>query len=231
MNILIIDDDKNFITSLKEKIFLRISEYNDRTEFYLYNDSNPKIFTNKYEIAFIDIDLNLKASNGINIAEMVREMNPFCYIVFVSARNDLIHSSLRVQPFFFIRKSNFKSDFEFFWYMFQEKIKNFEILTLSYDSRHCAIYPLDILYVEAFDHISCIHTRNKILYDNRTLTDFYSILPKECFLQIHRSVVINLKYMTSFNSNTIYLGEKYKFNIGRSYKDKCKNAIKEYLLR
>lgn len=231
MNILIIDDDEDFISILKNKIFLCVSEYNDRTFFHLYNDYNSELFKKKYQIAFIDIDLQKKVINGISVAEKIRELNPFCFIIFVSARNDLIHSSLQVQPFFFIRKNCFEKDFHFFWNLFQEKVKSFDVLTLSYNSSHCTIYPFDILYVEAYDHISCIHTKNKIYYDNRTLTDFYSMLSKEFFLQIHRSVVVNLKYMTSFTSSAICLGEKYKFNIGRSYKNKCKKVIEEFLLK
>lgn len=231
MNILIMDDDEKFITSLKEKILIYISEYNDRTFFYLYNNYDSAIFLDKYQIAFIDIDLQMQVVDGIAIAEKIRELNPSCYIVFVSARNDLIHSSLQVQPFFFIRKMVFEKDFQFFWSLFQKKLKNFEVLTLSYESKYFTIYPFDILYVEAFDHISCIHTKNKLYYDKHTLTDFYSMLSKDYFLQIHRSIIVNLKYMTSFNSNTICLEEKYKFNIGRSYKEKCKKVIKEFLLK
>lgn len=231
MNILIMDDDEKFITSLKEKILIYISEYNDRT-FFIYT------ITMILQYFWISIRLHLliliykcEVVDGIAIAEKIRELNPSCYIVFVSARNDLIHSSLQVQPFFFIRKMVFEKDFQFFWSLFQKKLKNFEVLTLSYESKYFTIYPFDILYVEAFDHISCIHTKNKLYYDKHTLTDFYSTLSKDYFLQIHRSIIVNLKYMTSFNSNTICLEEKYKFNIGRSYKEKCKKVIKEFLLK
>lgn len=231
MNILLIDDNKDFVNNLKTRIFIFISNYHDRTMFYVYHNFTPKLLETKYHLAFIDIDLKNDNINGISIAEKIKDLNPACYIVFVSARNDLIHSSLCVQPFYFVRKANYIEDLDIFFNLFCEKMHNFDILQLTYLSHNYTVSSSEILYLEAYQHITCIHTQDKIFYDRRSLKDFYSILSKEFFIQIHRSLIINLRYMTNFSSNSVCINNEHEFKIGRTYKDVCQKGIKEFLLK
>lgn len=231
MNILFVDDNKDFINDLKKRVFIFISNYNDRTSSHVYHKYTSKLLETKYHLAFIDIDLADDNVNGIIIAEKIKELNPACYIVFVSARNDLMHSSLRVQPFYFIRKTNYIEDLDIFFDLFCDKMYNFDILQLTYLSKSYTVSSFEILYLEAYQHITCIHTQDDIFYDKRSLKQFCSILSKDFFVQIHRSLIINLRYMTNFTSSSVCINNNDEFKIGRTYKELCQSKIKEFLLK
>jgi DNA-binding LytR/AlgR family response regulator len=43
-------------------------------------------------------------------------------------------------------------------------------------------------------------------------------LPKEKFIRVHRSFIVGLKYITSFNSSEVEIGA-VKIPVGKNYKD------------
>lgn len=109
MEIAIIDDDLEFSKVLQRDVERFISVLFTKFNVDIINDN---FFSNsvnkKYDIYFLDIDLD-KVS-GINIGRklLVSETNPI--IIFVSSREDLVFSSFSVRPFYFVRKSNIEED-------------------------------------------------------------------------------------------------------------------------
>ena len=58
------------------------------------------------------------------------------------------------------------------------------------------------------------------------LKNIHSLLPQNIFLQVHRSYVINIDAISSFNTdmNELYI-EDEKIKVGRSYKQKLISDI------
>lgn len=113
MNILIIDDDVEMIKKLKKDLFNFFSGYVDKTYIYSYSSNYFSIDkTIDYDFCFVDIDLI--EENGIEVAKYIKEEQLKVKIVFISSYLNLIHDSLIVQPFYFIRKKYYKNDLENF---------------------------------------------------------------------------------------------------------------------
>ena len=109
MNVAIVDDDIIFSRTLKKLIESFLNKIFNDLKIELINDNfYNRIKDKPYDLIFLDIDL--KKSNGINIGKntLLWENQPI--IIFVSARNELVFSSLSVRPFYFVRKSNLKND-------------------------------------------------------------------------------------------------------------------------
>ena len=109
MNILIVDDDKQFINLLKNDFLNYFSyQFNDIHIESKYDDYFH-IESQKIDIAFIDIDLN--TYNGINYAKLFRKKyNQNIIIIFISNREDLVFETLTTGVFQFIRKQKYDHD-------------------------------------------------------------------------------------------------------------------------
>ena len=122
MHILIIDDDEMFIKKFKNDFDHRFDALCDDTNYFVYTDGlDKRIFDYKYDLAFLDIDL--KTVDGIALAEELREKGKCQCIIFISSHSHLVHSSLIVHPYFFIRKSEYESDLSILFDLLQRSLK------------------------------------------------------------------------------------------------------------
>jgi two-component system response regulator LytT len=80
---------------------------------------------------------------------------------------------------------------------------------LSYDQ---------IFYVEAFADYVKLYTAEKRYITLQTMKNMELKLPKEKFIRVHRSFIVGLKYITSFNSSEVEIGA-VKIPVGKNYKD------------
>jgi len=82
-------------------------------------------------------------------------------------------------------------------------------IKLSYDQ---------IYYVEAFADYVKLYTNEKRYITLQTMKNMELKLPKDKFIRVHRSFIVGLKYITSFNSSELEIGS-VKIPVGKNYKD------------
>lgn len=238
MNVLIIDDDITFSKKFKNDIHDYFMKYNDQVDIDIINFhfSDLSIYK-RYDIIFVDIEL--PNTDGILLSKTLKRQNPTSLFVFISAKNNLIHSSLTVQPFFFIRKNNYSQDLSIFFDLFQEAILDNTMIQLSYKTTKITIPIQNIIYIEATQHILNIYTQDNIYKDNRSLKTIMKEIPNHYFIQIHRSFIINCKYVHSFSRGTVHLFKAYhesvnspytSLSISRSYQKHFEEKYQEFLL-
>ncbi|WP_438423503.1 LytR/AlgR family response regulator transcription factor [Aquimarina macrocephali] len=75
----------------------------------------------------------------------------------------------------------------------------------------------DIQYIEAYGNYIKIFTDTMILTPN-TLSDFFDKLPKEDFIRIHKSFVINFNELKLIEGNQLILNNTTTLPIGKSYR-------------
>ena len=80
---------------------------------------------------------------------------------------------------------------------------------LYYQQKHRKIMYDDILWVEASGSYCNMHmTDQRQIVFVYTLCQLYDKLPKDRFVRIHRSYVVNIYAVTAFLHKMIYIGEK-----------------------
>ncbi|MCB9252553.1 MAG: response regulator transcription factor [Flavobacteriales bacterium] len=80
---------------------------------------------------------------------------------------------------------------------------------LSYDQ---------IQYVEAFADYVKIYTPEKRYITLQTMKNMEIKLPADKFIRVHRSFIVGIKYISSFNSSELEIGN-VKIPVGKNYKD------------
>ena len=184
----------------------------------------------KYDIFFLDIDMPI--INGINIAKEIKSKIFDAIIIFMTNRNDLMHLSFSVQPFYFIRKSNFSEDCEILFSLLVDQIKKTKReIMLVINERKKVIKVSSIVYVESFNHYINIHLKNgEILVLKKRLLDILSEIGTYNMVQIHKSYIVNLMYIDYIKGKMIFLKNKNSLPLGRKYKEQLIQNIERHML-
>ncbi len=86
------------------------------------------------------------------------------------------------------------------------------------------IYLKDILYLESLRDFLIIHLDNRTIEIRYKISDFEQKLPSDFFMRIHKSFIISIGKINSFNSNAIKIGSK-ELPIGRTYHEQVKRKL------
>jgi DNA-binding LytR/AlgR family response regulator len=95
-----------------------------------------------------------------------------------------------------------------------------------HNKRYIKILFADIRFVEGCKNYVKLHIGTKVYMTHATLKAVVSILPADAFIQVHKSFIVNLLYIHSFDHRFIYL-ENNEIPIGETFKEdwaKCFTA-------
>ncbi len=95
------------------------------------------------------------------------------------------------------------------------------------DRKMVKVFLHEILYVEGFSDYVKIVTATKTLITKQLVSALEETLPKEIFIRIHRSYIISIDKINSYNADIIVIGTA-ELPIGRLFKQ---NVIKKLQLR
>ncbi|NJO92451.1 MAG: response regulator transcription factor [Chloroflexia bacterium] len=82
----------------------------------------------------------------------------------------------------------------------------------------------NIHFIESISDYVKIHSSNQKITIRYTISSIEKMLLDAEFVRIHRSYIVNKKYITKFTAHSIYIEEK-EFPIGPSYKKEVFNAL------
>lgn len=92
-----------------------------------------------------------------------------------------------------------------------------EYLYLKADRKTHKIRLGEIQYIESLDEYVKVHTSDKTLVTRENITTLDKRLSTENFVRIHRSFIVNARYVTTISSEGISIGGK-ELPFGRAYK-------------
>lgn len=98
-------------------------------------------------------------------------------------------------------------------------------LTITVEYRTIKIRYDDIVYIEGLKDYIKVHTTTKMYVTRLNLKSVMDKLPGELFLRVHRSFIISLKRVTSFQKGMVYLGD-ISIPIGVSYQERVGLRLK-----
>ena len=82
----------------------------------------------------------------------------------------------------------------------------------------------DILFIEALDNYIAIQTVRKKLVTHSSLSSFLNNLPRDRFVQIHKSFVVNVDKVTSLEGNLLGI-DNYKLPVSKNYRAEIRERL------
>lgn len=227
MKIVIVDDEKYFLKKLKIMVKNEFESLNIECNIDTYSDENLFFdnFSDDYDILFFDIELT--EINGIDIAKKLRLKGYNGFIIFVTSHINYSVLGYEVEAFRYILKADIDI-------LLPECIKSI-VKKISFnffeiDSKN-KIKVQNIIYIESNKHRLNFIT-NEEQSSNYTIYDKLDNIEKKFdafnFLRIHKSYLVNVKYIVKIKKYKIVLVDGMILPISRS---KYKNTEKQLFMR
>ena len=233
LKIAICEDEVRALNIIGEAINSTFKYYQINTEISkfstfasFYNNHLRKHFN----LLFLDIDLGNE--DGIEEALKLRKEDKEIDIIYVSNNNSKVFDSLATMPFEFVRKSNILDDLNtsIELYVKNKLTKEKEdALTITDSSEISCIKLADIIYISSDGKEQIIHLLNGHTQSiKKKMDDFEKELINKNFVRIHKSTIINVKYVKSIGLDRVELKNGDVLTISRRRKSDLKEAFFKY---
>lgn len=231
LNIAICDDELieiEYLTSLVQewakanKTSVNISGFVS-AEAFLFKYEEDKSFD------ILLLDIQMKAMDGIELAEKIRETNNSVQIVFITGFSDYISKGYDVSALHYLIKPVEKEKLSEVLSKACDNLKKEEkFILLSVDNESFKINLKDIIYIEAFGHSSCVACENKEYNTKLSISDISKILDNS-FVQCHRSYIANLQHISRITKTDAVFDNGKSVPVSRRmYNDVNKSFINFY---
>lgn len=226
MNCIIVDDEP----LAREAIEMLI----DQTEnlhlvgsFSSAESATNYLKDNTTDLVFLDIQM--PGSNGIEFAKTISSET---FVVFTTAYSEFALDSYEVDAIDYlikpVRLERFQKAVEkaeSYQKLFQAKDfqSNIEQISEDFffvkaDRRIFKVYFEDILFIEGLKDYVVLHTENQKLITAMNIKTIGNQLPKNDFVRVSKSYIINIKHIDSVDNNTVYIKQN-EIPIGNVYCD------------
>jgi DNA-binding LytR/AlgR family response regulator len=217
MNIVICDDEQEYIEDVEKHINLYFSEHGLSFELYKYSNSHDILSSNMdFDIAFLDIEMD--DANGIEIGRALQKSNPETVLIFITAYNHYLDNALDLGITRFFDKPIDSKRFYEGLEKAISKVDNLEIKFYLKDKNKgvVAVKSKDIIFVENHNRKTRVITKYDEYISNDHIKVWRTRLNKSYFEIPHNSYIVNTNYITYFCKDYIILNEKYNVPIAYS---------------
>lgn len=219
LKIAICDDENNQRNLIIHMVCNALNLKNKTFEVFQFENGEKLLHAKDiFDIYFLDIKMdNL---NGIDVAKKIRTTNEKSIIIFITGLKDYVFDAFDVQAFHYILKPINEDKFRKVLY---SAIKNFDkedkfIIAKTIKSS-TKIFLKDIIYIESQKRKLKVHTTYNVIEYYHKISDIEKEICENTFFRCHKSYIVNLKYVRSYdnifitlkNSEKIYIS-KYKLS-------------------
>ncbi len=228
MNCIIIEDEIPAQRVLKNFIG-KIPNLNLVDTFKAAIEANSFLNTNTVDVVFLDI--NLPDISGLDFIKTIKKPPA---IIMTTAYPDYAANSFEldtivdylVKPFSFDRflKAINKAKDRIEMPKSSNEEKEVETIFLNVDKTLHKLTLNTILYIESDrNYITVVTETQKLSYID-SLKNWTTKLPENQFIQVHKSFIINRKFIDKISGNTLFIKEN-KIPIGRTYKQELLKVL------
>lgn len=237
----IVDDEEKQRNLVKNMLITLSMKTNINFEIELF-DSGEQLVSHyenhepTFHIFILDVEMN--GINGIQTARKIRDLNKLDeQIIFLTSYPEYMVESFDVITFQYLIKPIEPHILEEkvikLCQYFQALDKKFMIIKSAYEE--VVLRYDDIIGIEVAKSLT-IKSKLNVITTNQTyeskgmISDYAQALKDYNFLQIHRSIIINLVHVRKFASGAVLMSNGMKFPIGRSKIKEVKDFYTKFMI-
>lgn len=231
MNIAICDDDKSFLIELKSKMYDYSNLHNWESVVYTY-ESGFDLVNAKTKFDIIILDFQMNQMDGIETARKLRNgINQFSCIIFLTSYPEIAIPAYSVDTYRFVVKNTLYTGL----YKALDDFRNIKKIdydiSIKHNNEYLTINTERITFIEVQNKCCFLHlSTGQILSTNRSLSQLYKEVPHTHFFKIHKSFVINFKYISERGINFVkIINYQHEIPISRNYASTFKKKYYNYL--
>lgn len=230
MRCIIIDDEP-----IARKGMRRLVETRPELELTAMFDSAVKagewLDKNVADLIFLDIEMP-----GLNGLEFARHLPGHCMVVFTTAYSEYALDGFEVDALDYLVKPinpdrfNKAVDRAISYKQLideataDDESSEMEFIIVKADRKYARVRLMDILYVEGLKDYLIIHLPEKNIITRMTVKAMEETLPRQQFIRVSKSNIVNKSKIDSFDGNDVFIGS-IEIAIGLSYRETVLNSL------
>ena len=229
----IVDDEPEILQANKTLLMYEFQKNNTQVAFDFFKDSQGFLSMlenhNHYDLFFLDIEM--PGMDGITLCKRIREITPDALVIFISNKEELVFQTFEVQPFRFIRKSEFSQLCPGLVTAIIGELNRRTPKLLKITEASGDVISFDIrtiMYAEAQRKDCRIATTRNEQIIRYKLMDLEEQLKDFHFIKIHRSFLVNMDYISRITKTSVILTNQEELPISRGSSDAIKQMFITY---
>ena len=216
LKVIICDDDKLYTQEVFNNVKSILDEKQIQPTIDIFTDSSYICSDDYfYDLAFLDVEM--QPFSGIETARKLKAVNKNIVIFFITSYDKYLDEAMDINAFRFIKKpldvKRLRSGVE----KALSLIDNTQVsFYLKENNSIVTITSNDIIYIEIVGRTTEIVLENKKYISTNRIDFWENKLIASFFYRVHKSYIINMKYITNYKRDTVTLAQKY--NIPVSYR-------------
>ncbi|WP_374965472.1 LytR/AlgR family response regulator transcription factor [Lysinibacillus sp. RS5] len=183
----------------------------------------------KTEFDLFILDIEFPNTTGIDLAEIIRQNNLNVPIIFLTNYKEYMEDVFKVQTFDYIIKPVTKENL----FPVLDRVMRYldvreERFIFSYNKISYSLKINDLVYFEKNRRQVIIRTLSEDYVSNMSTTTILSKL-NDCFVQVHTSFIVNVKYIKEIGNNFLILkkdnNNSIEIPMSRKYKETARDKI------
>ncbi len=185
-------------------------------------------FLQKNVVDLIFLDIKMPGINGIDFARSIPKNT---LVIFTTAYSEYALDSYEVDAVDYLVKpideAKFRKAVEkavaYHSLLLDDDKKSVEniedeCIFVKSDRRYFKVKLKDILFIEGLKDYVIIQLDGQRIITRMNIKNIHSLLPKNVFLRINRSYIVNQQHIDSFDNNDVFI-KTHEIAIGNSYRD------------
>lgn len=216
MRIALCDDDRSEIEAIGKLIQNYAAAHDYDITVHLFTSGSSLLQQGRFDLYFLDY--MMEEMDGIAVALHLRQQfNNAVTICYLTGYDNIAERIIneRVYADGFLRKPVepdrlFEKLDQFY------KMSFFNRLQLKRDGSYDTVYTQDIVFVQAADKKSLIYFHDRCVEYPILLSELETkYLPPELFCRVHRSYIVNMMYIASYDKKTILMNSGDRVDVSR----------------
>lgn len=237
VNIYLCEDNKEVMklyNNLLEKIAL---ENNVEINIETFLSGENLLFEIEEKINDVDIiylDIEMDGINGIETADKLRKLGYKSEIIFLTSCREYVFEAFDSNPLNYILKQG--EDKEKFKETFLKAVaktgeKNKSSVIYKNGGEAIKLQIDDISYFEVINRVVYVHYGKEEQFKfYSSISDVEESVSKYKFKRVHRSFLVNMKYIQSIKSKSIILKTGEEITIGKTYIKDVQKCFSDFLI-
>jgi len=213
----------------RDKIQAVIEKYcrDNNIPFQINSYSSGKDFMKNpdMDLLFLDIEL-AEGEDGFGIAEQLMNCGNKCKVCFLTSHTELARLGYKVNAFRYIDKKHLEEIGEALDFFLKTRIQDRIIYCNDTAGIRIRINLKELLLVETYGRkLRYLMLDGREHFCEGQITETARSLSQFGFFQVHRSYIVNLKYIEKAHSHEVILCNGLKVIIGRAHSDEFKKEF------
>ena len=222
MNCIIVDDEP----LAREAMKLLIEEAECLQLVGSFNSAaTASDFMEQHVVDLVFLDIQMPGITGI---EFARTISKRTLVIFTTAYTEYALDSYEVDAIDYLIKpveaERFQKAQSYHSLLLHEEKEAIETIAaaeyffVKAERRYFKVNFSDILFVEGLKDYVILQLGEQRIITRMSLKAVFDLLPKESFLRVNKSYIVNTAHIDSFDNNDIFI-KSYEIAIGNSYRD------------